>query len=156
MPWRNDAKLKTKYYLRGREMPDDAVINNLVKCYKYGDRVVKYDPTLVENSVDTSKSVRIVGFIEPRHVLDQHCLGTGTWTVVGNPKYPASEQMFVSLVQSCKQFKRAILARYVYRIGSRPKMVALFPDFDGLYEDEPYRSEASLLMVQLVFKGECK
>lgn len=155
MPWKTDAQLKTKYYLRDREMHDDAIVNDLIKGYKYGERTIKYDVSMNRTDlVDTNKSLSIVGFVEPRHLYEQHFMGTGTWAVVANPKYPASEKMFVSLVSSLKKYERVILGRYVYRNGCRPKMVALFADYDDLYEDEPYRSNASLMMLELGYKGE--
>lgn len=137
-------------------MCNDKVIDNLdqvnlIKGYMYGDTAVAFDASLRTIKGDEhSKCLMCFGFTSQASIRDEHFSGTGIWSVVAQPDFAVSEKMFAHLVSALKNAKMALLARYIFRNGLRPKVMALFPVESRL----AYKNGASLHMFELIYKGD--
>lgn len=103
----------------------------------YGDVAIPYDDFTFENG---GKALRCIGFTNQSTILNEHLEGKSIWMVVPQKGMDVSTKRFSALLQAMKNANLAIIARYTYRIGTAPKLMALFP-----HED-------SMLMHELFFK----
>lgn len=120
--------------------------------HMYGTTPVAFDQSLGIKFDGGGKNFRCVGFTNRKNIHDQHFTGTGVWMVVPLKNAPVSEKLFVALVNVMKSSDLAMMARYVYRSGLKPKMMALVPHPDS--EKNQYKKNASLMMMELHFSGE--
>lgn len=118
----------------------------------YGTTPVPFDPSLGIKYDAGNKSFRCIGFTNRNNIRDQHFTGTGVWLVVPQKLAPVSEKLFVALVNVMKSSELAMIARYVYRNGTKAKIMALVTQPDT--EKNQYKKNASLLMMELHFAGE--
>lgn len=141
--------MATEYLLNDKviENPDQI---GLIKGYMYGDSAVAFDAALrTLRAEDNGKCLLCFGFTSQASIRDEHFAGTGIWSVVAQPEFAVSEKMFAHLVAAMRKSKLAMLARYVYRNGLRPKVMALFPVDSAV----AYKAGASLHMFELIYKG---
>lgn len=120
---------------------------DLIKGYMYGKTPVAYDSSLGMNSNDSRKGLICIGFTQQSAIKDECLAGTGTWAVVSQSGFAVSEKKFVAMVAVMRETKMALVARYVYRNGTKPKIMAMFPVESRI----PYKHDASLTMVELLF-----
>lgn len=113
----------------------------------YGKTPVAYDSSLGMNSNESRRGILCIGFTQQSAITDDCLAGTGTWAVVSQSGFKNSEKRFVALVDAMRESKMAMVARYVYRNGTKPKIMALFPVESKI----PYKQMASLSMVELLF-----
>lgn len=141
--------MATEYLFNDKVLEKD-FFSQLIKGYMYGDTAVAFDASLRTLNPDGHvKCLMCMGFTSQSVILDEYCAGTGVWSIVAQPDYPTSEKMFAHLVAAMKSLRVALVARYIYRDGLKPKVMALFP----VESKAPYKSSASLNMMELVFKG---
>lgn len=129
-----------------KELPDDRTAD-LIKGYMYGKTPVAYDASLGLNSSESCKSLICIGFAQQSSIKDECLAGTGTWAVVSQSGFAVSEKRFVALVAAMRQTNMALVARYVYRNGTKPKIMALFPVESRI----AYKQAASLSMMELLY-----
>lgn len=103
----------------------------------YGGVAVVYDDVTFENG---GKALRCVGFTNQSNIWNEHLEGKSIWMVVPQKGMKVSTNQFSALIQAMKKANLAIIARYTYRNGTAPKLMALFPHDD------------SMLMYELFFK----
>lgn len=127
-------------------MPADRTFD-LIKGYMYGKTPVAYDSSLGMNSNESRKGLICIGFTQQSAIKDECLAGTGSWAVVSQSGFEISEKKFVALVSAMRETKMAMVVRYVYRNGTKPKIMALFPVESRI----PYKQVASLSMVELLF-----
>lgn len=118
----------------------------------YGSTPVAMDKSLGINFDAGDKSFRCIGFTDRNNIHDQHFTGSGVWMAVPQKEAPVSEKLFVALVTAMKSSNSIMLARYVYRNGSKPKIMALVPHPDT--EKNECKRNASLMMMEMHFAGE--
>lgn len=155
MTWKTGAVDDQPCFMSTEYLQNDKVIENpdqigLIKGYMYGDSAVAFDASLrTMRAEEHVKCLKCFGFTSQSLIRDEHFAGTGIWSVVAQPDFSVSEKMFAHLVAALKTGKLALLARYIYRNGLRPKIMALFPVESKL----PYKNAASLHMFELIYKG---
>lgn len=149
--WKTDSaegytKLRTQYFLDDKELTADQTLN-LIKGYMYGKTPVAYDESLGMSSNESRKGLICIGFTQQSAIKDGCLAGTGTWAVVSQSGSAVSEKKFVALVAAMRESKVAMVTRYVYRNGTKPKIMALFP----VESRVPYKHVASLSMMELLY-----
>lgn len=149
LAWKYEDQRRVKYYLADKELSIDAQID-LIKGFRYGNEAIPYDRSVAAYSTQTTKCLSCIGFVKESVFQDQLFAGTGAWTVVAQKGVAASERKLVALVAALKELKRAIIVRYVYRNGTKPKLMALFPVHSAV---DSYRNDASLTMLELIYRG---
>lgn len=120
----------------------------------YGTTPVPFDQTLGLKFDAGDKSLRCIGFTNREYIRDQHLSGTGVWLVLPHKDAPCSEKLFVALVKALRDANSVLVARYVYRKGTKVKVMVLMPHSES--EKNQYKKNASLLMMELHFAGELK
>lgn len=150
LSWKYQDQRRVKYYLADKELSVDAQID-LIKGFRYGNEAIPYDSSLSAYGGQTTKCLSCIGFVKESVFQDQFFAGTGAWTVVAQKGVAASERKLVALVAALKELKRAVIVRYVYRNGTRPKVMALMP---VNCPTDAYRNGASLTMLELIYRGE--
>lgn len=156
MMWKTGAVDDQPCFMASEYLLNDKVIDHLdqigmIKGYMYGDSAVAFDASL--RSVqpgENAKCLMCFGFTSQSLIRDEHFAGTGVWSVVPQPGYAVSEKLFVHLVAALKTSRQALLARYIYRNGLRPKVMALFP----VDSKVAYKNGACFHMFELIYKGE--
>lgn len=112
--------------------------------YMYATETVPYkSESIGYNSGE--KSLKCIGFTNQTAIRDEYFMGTGVWTVVAQKNCPVAEKMLAALANVMHDMSLAMIARYVYRGGTSPKMMAIFPaNLQG--------KRNSLAMYELIFK----
>ncbi len=118
----------------------------------YGTTAVPFDQSLGLKFDAGGKSFRCIGFTNRDNVQDRHLTGTGVWMVVPQKGAPCSEQLFVALVSVMKSSDLVMMVRYVYRSGTKAKIMVLMPHPDS--EKNQGKKNGSLLMSEVHFAGE--
>lgn len=104
--------------------------------YLYGGVTVDYSD---DSSKDNGgKGLLCIGFTKVSTILPEHFEGTSIWMVVPQKGFEVSAKRFSALIRAMKKANLAIIARYTYRAGTAPKLMALFPHDDSLLMHELY------------------
>ncbi|XP_031632089.1 X-ray repair cross-complementing protein 5 [Contarinia nasturtii] len=123
------ATSKTEYKHNDTVIEKEAAAEALIKGYMYGGEPIIFEDTKFENG---GKQLKLIGFTEIASIKLVYLVGDTIWLVV--PQYGAdvSTKKFAALLKAMEKSKLAIIARYAYRAGVAPKLMALFPDEDKM------------------------
>ncbi|XP_055297280.1 X-ray repair cross-complementing protein 5 [Sitodiplosis mosellana] len=133
----SNVTMKTEHYLNDEVLDLETVAENLIKGYMYGGEPIPFEDDKYDNG---GKGLKVIGFTDIDTVHDSHLVGDSIWAVVPQDGMTTSAKRFAAMLQAMHNKQLAIIARYTYREGTAPKMMALFP------------SENCLLMYELFFK----
>lgn len=103
----------------------------------YGDVPIPFEDDKFDNG---GKGLKFIGFTNINKIQDGHLVGDTIWAVVPQDGMITSARRFAAMIAAMKNLNLAIIARYTYRDGTAPKLMALFP------------SENSMLMHELFYK----
>lgn len=126
--------------------------HSVLFSHMYGTTPVPFDQSLGLKFDGGGKCFRCIGFTNRDNIHDHHLTGSGAWMVVPQKGASASEKLFVALVNVMKSSEFAMIVRYVYRSGTKPKIMALVAHPDA--EKNECKRIASLMMMELHFAGE--
>ncbi|KAL4449930.1 hypothetical protein ABPG74_015049 [Tetrahymena malaccensis] len=117
---------KIEYYF-----VEDLLLENPVqeisKCYKYGDKLVKMSELFLNQiNLFTLKEIKLIGSIQKSSVPRQSFI-SGCDVLFAKQDSKSSRYIIASLIKACFEDERYLVARYVLRQNSIPKLVALIP-----------------------------
>ena len=115
------------YYVN--DDPDKKAVEKdlITKAYSYGSSLVpvsKTDEVRLKN--EEPKCLKVIGFTDSFRV-PRHFFMSGVDIVVPNPASPEDIKGTTALVSEMIKMNKVIIARYVYRNNSQPKLVVLTP-----------------------------
>ena len=115
------------YYVN--DDPDKKAVEKdlITKAYYYGSSLVpvsKTDEVRLKN--EEPKCLKVIGFTDSFRV-PRHFFMSGVDIVVPNPASPEDIKGTTALVSEMIKMNKVIIARYVYRNNSQPKLVVLTP-----------------------------
>ena len=115
------------YYVN--DDPDKKAVDKelITKAYYYGTSLVpvsKTDEVRLKN--EEAKCLKVIGFTDSFRV-PRHYYMSGVDLVVPNPTSNEDIQGTLALVNEMIKMNKVIIARYVYRNNSQPKLVVLTP-----------------------------
>ena len=115
------------YYVN--DDPDKKAVEKdlITKAYYYGSSLVpvsKTDEVRLKN--EEPKCLKVIGFTDSFRV-PRHFFMSGVDIVVPNPASPEDIKGTTALVIEMLKMNKVIIARYVYRNNSQPKLVVLTP-----------------------------
>ena len=115
------------YYVN--DDPDKKAVEKdlITKAYYYGSSLVpvsKTDEVRLKN--EEPKCLKVIGFTDSFRV-PRHFFMSGVDIVVPNPASPEDIKGTTALVIEMVKMNKVIIARYVYRNNSQPKLVVLTP-----------------------------
>lgn len=108
--------------------------------YLYGGVPVPDVQDSDENVKKSEKGLFCIGFTSAKYVRDEYLVGETMYVVVPQKGTQVAPRQFSALLKAMHGLDFVIIARYVYRTGTAPKLMALFP------------SENSMQMMELFFK----
>lgn len=114
----------------------------------YGQTPVPYQESEGITYDSGSKSFRCIGFVGQSEICEHNLAGTGIWAVVPQKNSIVAEKMLAALTATMRNSNLAMICRYVYRAGTRPKMMVLYPN----NYNKNYPNHNSLLMYELFYK----
>lgn len=103
----------------------------------YGGEAVIFEDEKYDNG---GKGLKCIGFTDIESIQLAHLVGDTIWAVVPLYSSDVSTKRFSALLRAMHESNKAIIARYTYRDGNAPKLMALFP------------SENAMLMHELFFR----
>ncbi|KAL4499088.1 hypothetical protein ABPG72_016990 [Tetrahymena utriculariae] len=110
---------------------DDFLLNNCVKeiskCYNYGDKLVKMSE-LFSNQINlfTLKEIKLIGSVQKSSIPRQSFM-SGCDVLFAKQDSKRSRYIIASLIKACFEEQRYLVARFVLRQNSIPKLIALIP-----------------------------
>lgn len=107
---------------------DDAM-EKFIKGYMYGSTAVAYDESVGISNANALniKSFKCIGFVEMKYLQGEHFVGDAVWTIVAQKNCSSSEKKLAAMVSVMKKLNLAMILRYCYRNGTKPKLMAIFP-----------------------------
>lgn len=103
----------------------------------YGDVPIPFEDDKFDSG---EKGLKFIGFTNINNIQDVHLVGDTIWVVVPQDGMVTSARRFAAMIAAMHNLNLAIIARYTYRNGTAPKLMALFPN------------ENSMLMHELFYK----
>lgn len=134
-----------KYYVLQSDQNEEVDESTLGKGYKYGKDVIpfsKIDEEQMKYKAE-AKCLSILGFTEQKHILIQDLMDDQAHYVFPQNDDPAAQAALNALIAALHSMNMVAVARYVYRKGLSPKLVALLPKVKG--------NKRCLVMVSLPF-----
>lgn len=119
------TKMVTEYMKNNQPIAKPAS-EELLKAYPYGSRIEPLDDK--DTVKTTEQCLSCLGFTKREFLLNEHLSGKGCHRVLARKDSRKSAILFASLVQEMKQGGFVMIARKVYRKGTNPMIVALFPN----------------------------
>lgn len=101
----------------------------------YGGEAFPFEEEKYDNG---GKGLKCIGFTPIDKIQTENLAGGGIWTVIPQKNMAVSAKKFAALLKAMEKLNVAIIARYTYRDGTAPKMMALFPAKDSLHMHEIY------------------
>lgn len=132
-------------YTRNGIMVKEEELEDTIKGYMYGSKMVPYDSTLKWDYETGAKSLICVGFTEEQYLLDEYFLGTNTNVVVPSVTCATSQKMLSTLVAVMMDMGVVMIARRVRQAKASPKMMALIPQI------HPTLNSPFFTMIELIF-----
>ena len=115
------------YYVNDEKNKKAVEKDLITKAYYYGSSLVpvsKTDEVRLKN--EEPKCLKVIGFTDSFRV-PRHFFMSGVDIVVPNPASPEDIKGTTALVSEMIKMNKVIIARYVYRNNSQPKLVVLTP-----------------------------
>lgn len=105
----------------------------------YGGVPVPYEDVTFDNG---GKGLRCIGFIDISYIKDECLEGKTIWMIVPQKGFETSAKRFSALIKAMQNLNLAILARYTYRNGTAPKVMALFPHDNSMLMHELFYKDS--------------
>lgn len=120
----------------------------------YGGVAVPYDDASFDNG---GKALRCIGFTNESTIKNEYLEGKSIWIVVPQKGMIATAKRFNALIQAMHNSNLVIIARYTYRNGTGPKLMALFSHKDSMlmYELFYKNNIVSISLPSLTSKKHC-
>lgn len=121
--------MQQKYYVLQSDDQVEVDEESLGKGYKYGRDIVpfsKIDEEQMKYKTE-GKCLSVLGFTDLRNILIQDLMEDQAHYVMPEKEDPAAQSALNSLITALQNMKMCAVARYVYRKGTNPKLVALLP-----------------------------
>ena len=115
------------YYVN--DDPDKKAVDKelITKAYYYGSSLVPVSATdEIRLKNEEPKCLKVIGFTDSFRV-PRHYFMSGVDIVIPNPTSEEDIQATLALVTEMLKMNKVIIARYVYRNNSQPKLVVLIP-----------------------------
>lgn len=124
----------------------DAVVDNIVKGYMYGDEAVSFE--YAKKFESGGRQLRLIGFSKEERISDYFLLMEKIHVVVAQKGFQVAQKMLAALTRAMRKNNLVMIARYVYNAITEPKLMVLFPN----NHHRKYPEHNSLLMTELIFR----
>lgn len=145
-----DIERRTSYFIDNDGIETEAEKEDIGKAYKYGSDLIPYskDDELQSKYVTDEKKLDVLAFTKSSNVPKHLCMDDQAHVVMGSDAVARLALSTLAEAMATSDVEMCAVACYVYRKGSMPKVVVLYPRVKMDY--------ALLVMVPLPFSEDMR